>query len=618
MAVDNKRIRVNELEFEDIKNNLKNFLKGQAEFTDYDFEGSGMSVLLDVLAYNTHYNALYTNMAINEMFLDSAVKRSSIASHAATLGYTPKSILSPRALVNITVSNVPNNPPVLTFPDMQPFAASTATSQGSSSSGFLYYNRDAYVTERTSDNKYIFTNVELTEGTPRQFKFIVEPGTKFILPNDNIDTTTVSVRVQDTVDSPTFVNYTLSNSIVNADSSSKVFYMREVENQLFEIYFGDGIISDKPPVGSVVIVDYFLSSGPLTNNTRIFSYSGVNVQGGTITVTTTSPSSGGAEAESNESIKFNAVKQFSAQNRTVTSEDYKIIVPQLFPNVDTISVWGGEENDPPIYGRVFIAIKPKTGLVLSQSAKQTLVNDILSSRNVVSITPTIVDPTYLNVVLEITYYYNPLKTKLSVDTISSLIKTTISQYNATELKDFDSVFRLSRLQRLIDTTEDSIVSSVVKVKLAREIVPNFNNNSSYTINLFNPIYNEPGSTAGSNIISTGFQIGGNNNTYFFDDDTFGNLRLFYLSSTGLRVYQDNTAGTVNYATGKIIINSINVASAPGNIITFTIEPSSYDVVSVRDQLVRIDETKTIMYGIPDRVASGEYSSGSNYIFTPNR
>lgn len=616
MAVDNKRIRIGELDFDGIKQNLKTYLKGQTEFTDYDFEGSGMNILLDVLAYNTHYNALYTNLAINEMFLDSAAKRSSITSIASMLGYTPKSTIGSRALVNVTVTDVPNNPPVLYIPALQPFPASG--SFANTYGAYTFYNLDAAVAQRTETNTYVFQNVEIVEGTPLTYRFLVEDNTQYIIPNDNVDTTTIRVRVQDSPDSPTYVSYSLNTSVVNTTNRTKIFFLKEIEGGRFQIYFGDGVISEKPTNGNIVTVEYMTVNGDAVNNVRIFTYGGTSLGGGIPSVTTLTPSSGGAAAESNESVRFNAVRAFAAQNRTVTAEDYKIIIPQLYPNIDTISVWGGEENDPPIYGKVFICVKPKTGSVLSAAAKTNLIETILTSRNVVSITPTIIDPTYLDIVLEVNYYFNQLKTKYSESTLTSLVKDTITAYNSTELKSFDSVFRLSRLQRLIDTTEDAIVSSVVRVKLNRTIVPNFTTNSSYTINFHNPIYNEPGSTAGSNVTSTSFTVSGQTNNYFFDDDTQGNLRLFYLANDGQRVYVDNAAGTIDYGLGKIVINSINISSAANDVLTFTVEPSSYDVISVRDQLVRIDEARTLVYGIPDRVASGEYVSGSNYIFTPNR
>ena len=618
MAVENRRIKVSELDFDAIKNNLKNFLRAQNEFTDYDFEGSGMNILLDVLAYNTHYNALYTNLAINEMFLDSAAKRSSLASIANVMGYVPKGRTSARAIVNITVTSAIGNPPSISLPALQPFFASGSESATNGiSADLIFYNRAAHVALRQPNGTYVFNNVEITQGRPQTFKYIVQENQRYIINNANADISTLSVKVQASASDTSSTVFTQNESVVNNTRDSKIYYLKEIENGLYEVTFGDGVISAAVIPGNVVSLEYFISEGSTANGARIFTYTGSSLSGGLVTTQTTAIAGGGSEAESNDSIRFNAPKFFAAQNRTVTAEDYKVILPRLYPNIDTLSVWGGEENDPPVFGKVFVCVKPKTGAVLSTAAKQFIVDEVLGSRNVVSIIPTIVDPTYLNLLLEVSFYYNPVKSSVAEETLKGFVKNTITKYNETLVK-FDTVFRMSQLQRLIDTTDDSIVSSVVKLKITRDIIPNFGFESSYVINLYNPIYNEPGNTTGSNINSSSFNISGNNNQFFLDDDTQGNIRLYYLSQEGTKVYTNNTAGTVDYQTGKIIVNSINIASAPNNVVTFTVEPSSYDVVSVRDQLITISEDQILINAIPDKVASGEFVSGSNYVFTPNR
>lgn len=616
MAIDNKRIKVNELDFDAIKSNLKDYLRGQSQFSDYDFEGAGMNILLDVLAYNTHYNALYTNLAINEMFLDSASKRSSLASISALMGYTPKSITSASAMVDLTISNVPGNPATVTIPSGQPFQASVLDETGTNA-GVVFYSRSSYTVARSSLNTYVFKNLMITEGKPMSYKYVVGDNVRYIIPNANVDMTTLVVRVQESAEVGTYTSYNLNSSIANSVASSRVYYTKEIEDGLYEVYFGDNIVSYKPTTGNIVNFEYFISKGDIANGAKIFNYQGYTA-GGTTSCMTVQAAGGGVEQESNDSIRFNAPKQFASQNRTVTAEDYKTLIPRLYANTETVSVWGGEENDPPVYGKVFICIKPLSGSVLSQAAKNFVTGEILASRNVVSITPTIVDPRYLNILLDVSFYFNPLKTRYSADGLTSIVRQVIQDYNSTEISSFDSVFRLSKLQRLIDTSEESITNSVVKVKLSYDLEPNYNFESSYTINLHNPIYNEPGSTAGSNVNSTGFILAGNPNTFFFDDDTQGNLRMYYLSSSGTKIYTNNTAGTIDYVNGKIIVGSINIATAVNNIITFVIEPSSYDVISVRNQLITIAEDKLLVYPIVDKIASGEFVSGSNYIFTANR
>lgn len=617
MAIENKRIRVGELDFDDIKTNLKNYLRAQSEFTDYDFEGSGMSILLDVLAYNTHYNALYTNLAINEMFLDSAAKRSSLASLSNIMGYTPKSAVAPRALVNVVVTNPPGEPTSLSLPSKQPFSVTTSNSAGAGAA-LVFYNKSAQAVARSASGTYVFRNVEILEGTPLSFTYIFQDNQKYIIPNEDADISTLVVRVQDSADDLSSTVFQLNDSIVNNTKDSKIYFIREIDDRRYEIFFGDDIISFSPKPGNIITLEYFVTNKTQANGARVFTYSGTSIGGGVVTTQTIQPAGGGSEPESNDSIRFNAPRTFSAQNRTVTAEDYKILLPKFFPNIETLSVWGGEENDPPIFGKVFICIKPKTGSVLSSAAKQFVINEVLSPRNVVSIQPEIVDPTFLNIILDVCFYYNPVQAKFPEDTLNQIVKESIINYNRTTLLNFDSVFRMSNVQRIIDTSDDSIVSSVAKIKITRDVVPNFGFESSYVINLYNPIYNEPGSTGGSNVTSSGFNVTGTPFLFFIDDDTTGNLRLFYLSQDGIKVYVNNNAGTVDYAAGKIVVNSINISNAPNNIVTFTFEPSSYDVVSVRDQLVSISEDKILLKAIPDKVASSEFASGSNYIFTSNR
>lgn len=616
MAAENKRIKVSELDFTQIKENLKDYLRGQDQFSDYDFEGSAMNVLLDVLAYNTHYNALYQNLAINEMFIDSAAKRSSLASISALLGYTPRSKTASRALVNVVVNNLPSPPTTLTLESFQPFVASVPNVAGTST-GFTFYNRDA-VTVPNVNGTFTFPNVELIEGRVLENRFIMADGERFVIPNPDCDTSTIRVSVQANASSVNSTPYLLNTQITNNTAETTVFYLREQEDSLYEVYFGDNVISKRPPNGSVINIEYMVTNAELANGSKVFNYGGQGLGGGVVTVQTVSRSSGGAQAESNDSIRFNAPRVFTSQNRAVTIEDYKVLLPRQYANVESVSVWGGEENDPPVYGKVYLCVKPVTGQVLSQSAKKFIVDEILNERNLVSITPVIIDPEYLYLNLDLRFYYNPTKTKLSSNSIGQIVYEEVERYNNDELLKFDSVFRMSRLQRLIDTSEDSIVSSVGKLTLTKPFTPSFNFNTSYEIQTHNPIYNEPGSTKGSNVNSSVFKIAGQTQNYYLDDDTLGNLRLYYLSNSGVKVYVNNTAGTVDYQRGKISINSIHITSAPGNQVSFTVEPSSYDVISVRNQLIRIDLTKIKIEGISDKIASGEFQSGSDYIFTTNR
>ncbi len=607
MANNNKRIRVGELDFDGIKDNLKEYLKTQDQFKDYNFEGSGLSVLLDVLAYNTHYNALYTNLAVNEMFLDSASKRDSVVSIAKMLGYLPRSAKCAKATVNIRIVASSLTPlPFVTLP------AGTVFSTTVNQETYSFFTRESYSSALIA-GAYTFNNVVLTEGKPLEYSFVYEDTLRFIIPNSDVDTDTLSVRVQES-STGAFTTYNYSNKITAVEKDTRAYFLKEVEDGKYEIYFGDGIIGYKPASGNVVLINYFKSSKAVANGASTFNMQGSVAGLGSVTITTTSPAVGGAEPESIASIKINAPVNYSAQNRAVTAEDYKVILPQLYSNVETISVWGGEENDPPTYGKVFICVKPTTGETLTPETKEKIKTEVLKSKNVVSIIPELVDPEYLRILVTSTIYYNPITTNISGSSIETLVRQAIVNFNRTELNKFDSVMRYSRLSSVIDSAADSIVNSNTIIRLTRSIAPVFNRVQSYAINIGNPIYSEAGITG--NVVSSGFSIPGSTTTFFVEDNGLGSLRRFSVTSTGQKIISPGTVGTVDYKTGKILLQSINIDAAENNLITFTIRPASNDVVSVRNQLATIKEDSIVLRAIEDKVASGETTAG-NYVFTPN-
>ena len=607
MANNNKRIRVGELDFDGIKDNLKEYLKTQDQFKDYNFEGSGLSVLLDVLAYNTHYNALYTNLAVNEMFLDSASKRDSVVSIAKMLGYLPRSAKCAKATVNIRiVATGLTPPPFVTLPAGTSFV--TTIDQNT----YLFYNRESY-SSALIGGAYTFNGVVLTEGKPLEYRFVYEDTLRFVIPNNDVDIDTLSVRVQES-STGAFTTYNYSNKITSVEKDTRAYFLKEVEDGKYEIYFGDGIIGYKPSSGNTVLINYVKSSKAVANGASTFNMQGSTANLGTVTITTTSPAVGGADPESIASIKANAPVNYSAQNRAVTAEDYKVILPQLYSNVDTISVWGGEENDPPTYGKVFICVKPTTGETLTPETKEKIKTEVLKSKNVVSIIPELIDPEYLRILVTSTIYYNPITSNIAGTSIETLVRQAIVNFNRTELNKFDSVMRYSRLSSVIDSAADGIVNSNTIIRLSRSIVPVYNRVQSYAINIGNPIYSEAGITG--NIVSSGFSIPGSTTTFFVEDNGLGFLRRFSVTSTGQKIISPGTVGTVNYKTGKILLQSINIDAAEDNLITFTIRPASNDVVSVRNQLATIKEESIVLRAIEDKVASGETTAG-NYVFTSN-
>ena len=615
MAETSRNIKVTELDFDEIKKNIKTYLKAQNAFSDYNFEGSGLSILLDVLAYNTHYNALYYNLSVNEMFLDSAVKRSSVVSLAKSLGYTPSSSIASRALIDVIISNVSGNPTTLTIP------SGTSFSSNFSGSNFNFSTDSAITVSRSVTNTYSFLNVPIIEGRLLQKTYSMVTNGSYTVPNAKVDTSTIKVNVQEVAGSAANTVYILADNFATLTPSSRVYFLKENDDGNYVISFGDGLLGFAPANGANILIDYFVCSESEPNGTSTFTYTGnAFTNTANVSIVTKAIASGGSIPESIDSIKYNAPKSFTSQNRAVTAEDYKTLIPKFYNNVDAISVWGGEENDPPIYGKAYICIKPKTGDTLTLSTKQVIIKDIIKGKSLVSIIPEIVDPDILYISINSNVYYNPKLTTRSADTIKSIVIDAIKTYNTGNLNKFDAVFRESALSTLIDTSESSIVSNITKIQLKYLLTPQFNTNTKYTFSLNNPIY-RPTSTQNASISlsSSGFKIAGSTDTYYIEDNAIGNLRLFYLTAANVKIYTPSYIGTVNYATGKISIDSINITQGDNNgKITFRVEPASYDVISVRNQLAFIREQDIEVNIISDKIASGESVSGKDFIFTNSR
>ena len=586
MAQDSKRIQVSELDFDQIKSNLKTYLRGQPEFTDYDFEGSGLSVLLDVLAYNTHYNALYQNFTVNEMFLDSAGKRNSVVSRAKELGYTPYSATCPEAIIDLTISNPTSYPDSLTLPKYSTF---TTTIDNKT---YTFYTTDSITIPNNAG--YKFSDVTIKEGTLVTFTYTVADGARYMVPNSNVDMSTLVVRVQ--TSTSVFDTYTRADSILNVTGSDRVYFVKEIENQLYELKFGDGLLGQQLSNGNVVHMEYFVTNATMANGAKQFTYTGANevLIGGNATVTLKSAAYKGADIETIASIKFNAPKAYTAQNRAVTADDYQSLIYNNFTAAQSVAVWGGEDNVPPVYGKTFICIKPKDADVLTAIQKDEIITKILGPRNVVSITPEIIDPEYINIELKVTAYYNNRETTRSPSEISSLISTTVLNYNENDLQKFDGVFRFSKLSRLIDMTEPSIVNNISTLKLRVTLAPRFNTSAEYVINIINPIYTEQ--VPEDAIKSTGFYIPGSTEVHYLQDDGVGNIQLFRHNNSEFGATAGNTTnhiivnptiGTVDYATGFIKIQNLNITALTTSIFEIVIKPQSNDVVSAFHQIARI-------------------------------
>ena len=615
MALNEKRLKVTELDFDDIKNNLKVFLKNQTQFKDYDFEGSGMNILLDTLAYNTHYLAYNTNMVANEMFLDSSSLRSSAVSHAKALGYEVGSARAPIATVNVVLD---------TTAATKTMPAGTAFSTTVDGTSYQFVT----ITDITSNNignAVNFDSTEIYEGTYVTTKYVVDSSDidqRFILTDPRSDTNTLTVKIQNSTTDTTTTTYTKATDISQLSSSSTVYYLQEIEAGRFEVYFGDGIVSAGLSDGNIVQLQYVVTNKTETNGASTFS-SPSTIDGVTdITVTTVASATGGAEPESINSIKLNAPLDYAAQGRAVTVSDYKTFVRRLFPNTQAVSVFGGEDgsydtstgvSSTPEYGKVFISIKSTTGNNLTQVQKNNLAND-LAPFKVSSVTPVIVDAETTFLILNTTIQYDSTATTQTASDLESLVSTSISNYNTSDLQTFNAPFRHSKLLGLIDNTDTAILNNTTTVTLAKLFTPTISTSINYNLNFNNKFYNPHSghnASGGGIIASTGFYLNNvTTTTYFFDDDGAGNLRIYSVVS-GERVYLDSTAGTVDYVNGTIAINAIIITgvaavdNSSSSQIRITVIPNSYDVTPVRNQILEIDLTNTtITAGVDATAATG--------------
>ena len=589
-----RRLNVTELDFDTIKGNLKTFLRNQDQFTDYDFEGSGLSNILDLLAYNTHYNAVYANVLANEMFIDSADLRNSIVSHAKHVGYTPQSATSPIAYLDLTVVGATGN--TLT-------AARGTTFQTTVDSVTYNYLVKDDTTITPSAGVYSFSSLPVYEGTLVTNKYTVDTANadqRFLIANELADTTTLKVTVQNSSADSTTATYTLATDLADVTGTSTVYYLEGAEDSQHEVFFGDGVLGKSLSTGNIVTLSYIVTNADDSNGATTFSLSG-NVGGFTnVTVTTATNSAGGATAESANSIRFNAPKSWTTQNRTVTARDYESKVKQIFTNAKSVQVWGGEDHDTPVYGRVYISINPKVGTSLTEAKKTDIILQ-LKDFNVMSITPVIVDPTttYLQLVVDVKY--DAKSTTKSKDTIKSLVTSAITTYNSDELQEFDQMFRHSKFISTMNKVDTSILSNITTVKLHKSFTATTTAATTYTINLNNALYNPHSghnATAGGILSSSAFTINGDvTNDYYLNDDGDGNVRIYYLSA-GTKIYTNNTLGTVNYTTGQIVLNALYITSvgdvdgATSTDVRLTIIPNSVDTIPVRNQLLAIDETNS--------------------------
>ena len=606
-------LNVTELDFDQIKQNLKNFLKQQTEFNDYDFDGSGLSVLLDVLAYNTHYNALNAHYSLNEAFLDSAQIRGNVVTRAKMLGYVPRSRLASRATVNIVVNIAGESGTIPTTLSLPRGAKLSSVVSGEEFQFIVLETQQATLVGTT----YTFNNVSIAEGTLRELKYRVDndiENQKFQLSDTDTDTSSLRVRVQQNEESTAFDIYTKFETLKGIDSTSKVYYLQENASGFYEIYFGDGVTGFKPTNNNIVTVDYVVTDGKDSNGANSFTM--VDNIGGFagITVTNVSAAAGGADAETAESIRFNAPLTFAAQNRAVTSDDYAAIIKREFSNIDSISTWGGEDNDPPDFGSVYVAVKPLLADKLTEAEKTEITGTILKGKNVVSITPEIVDPNFTRLELDVFFKYNPNLTDRSSVELQSVVRDTITDYNFNNLNKFDGVFRHSELTRAIDNSDPAILNTIVRPRMFQNITPSNNSDNNFSLTFAAP-FHQTGSSTKFILSSTAFKI--NNEDCFFGDipiegSTNRKIIVFkVVSQQNITVIND--AGLMDTEKGTLTLNSFRPDTT--SAIKITIVPDSLDIAPKRDQLLSIENDSVIITPEIDSIAVSGSSGSITYTTT---
>ena len=610
-------LNVTELDFDQIKQNLKNYLKTQSTFTDYDFEGSGLSVLLDVLAYNTHYNAMTAHFALNEAFLDSAQIRGNVVTRAKLLGYTPRSTLAPKAIVNITVDVTSETGTIPTILSLPRGTKLNTIVDGEEYQYVVISNQNAQIVDNTITKTFTFSNVTIVEGSYKTLLYRVDndiENQKFQVSDRDSDTSTLRVRVRENEESSSYDIYTPFESLLNVNSTSKVYYLQENSNGFYEIYFGDSVTGYKPNNNNIITLDYVYTSGSESNGAISFSIVDSINGYSNVVVDTLSKAAGGSDRETTESIRFNAPLTFTSQNRAVTSDDYRAIIQKSFSDIDSISCWGGEDNDPPNYGKVYISIKPLTAETLTLAQQTEITSVILKGKNVVSITPEIVDPNYTYLELDIFFKYNPNLTDRSSVELSSVVRDTISDYNFNELNKFDGVFRHSQLLRAIDNADPSIQNSTVRPYMFMNITPFYNKDNNFSLSFTSPFYQSGQST--NNLISSSSFLINSTPHYFGDTPISGSTNrrvIVYKIVQGQNVTVINDAGLIEVDLGKITLNRFRPDDSTP--IKITVIPNSLDLAPKRNQLISIDTLSVNITPQIDTIALSGSAGTVNYTTT---
>ena len=590
-------VQVANLDFQEIKTALKEYLRAQSDFSSYDFEGSAMSVLLDTLAYNTYYTAFNTNMVVNELFLDSATLRDNVIALAKQLGYRPKSKVAPKAQVSFTAS----------YPQTAPKVALLQKGTGFTTvfNDTLY----SYVTIEDQSTPVengvaYFDDIPVYEGTLINSTFVVNtslPSQRFIIQNPGVDTSTVRVKVYESVQSTFYETYDYAENILDVTSESKAFFLDEIEDERYELFFGDGVLGKKLENGNKIEVSYLVTNGPETNGAKSFTFNGVItdkfsnigfVYNVAVNSSATVASNGGADIESVSKIKFNAPKYFSTQDRAVTANDYGSIVRQIYPAISDIITFGGEEDDPPEYGKVKIVIKPESASFLSATTKRDIV-DKMKKYMVASVIPEIIDPSILFVEVTSGIYYNTSLTTQKPEEIRNKVISGINAYlREASVEKFNGKFRFSKFVSTIDNADRSINSNATSIMMRKDFYPQINNSSYYEVCFQNEFDVE---CDGPTLMSTGFKVSEYPSYTVYFEDRDGVIALYRLDSlTGEKITLNDSIGDVNYAKGEVMLYDLTIVQGTfaDNKIEIRVKPLSNDINASRELYLDVDVTKS--------------------------
>ena len=599
------------LDFDQIKTSIKDYLRANTNFTDFDFEGSNFSVLIDTLAYNTYITAFNSNMIVNESFLDSATLRENVVSLARNIGYVPRSKSAAKATVTFSIGT--------SAAEGQLILKAGLVCVGGVDNTTYTYSVPQDITTNIISSVATFENVDVFQGIylTKQFTVDTSANQRFILNNADIDTSTIVVKVGTR-------EYKQIDNIVKVDSASEIYLLQEIADERYELLFGDGIIGKKLENGDVIQVSYITTQGSAGNGPAVFSYSGTTTDStdsivnstSTVNVTTVSKASGGGDIESIESVKYFAPRTYAAQNRAVTARDYEAIVQTVYPETESVTVIGGEELDPPQFGKVLISIKPKNGYALSDFKKTELLND-LKQYTVSGINQEIIDLKLLYVEIDSDVFYDSSRVSNVLDLKTNITSTLTNYSKSVDLNKFGGRFKYSKTIRLIDDVDNAITSNITRVRMRRNLNCILNTYAQYELCFGNKFYKR---IDGYNIKSTGFRIQGEIETVYFVDVPSEDSDIGILSAVKPTVEPDTfeivekSIGTVDYSTGEVIVNTINITSTElaDGVIEIQAYPDSNDVIGLKDLYLVFDVSKSKINMVKDTIASGEQISGVNY------